>query len=131
MDLFEGAAYTKAEREKVDSLRSWINVSRELLNARLAHGYTQATVARIAKTNQARVSEIEAMNANPRFETLDRVAAAVGLMVTLVPRAAAFNAVSTGEYLSPYYKVVGQLEPMTVGAGPITEVANSNFALSA
>jgi transcriptional regulator with XRE-family HTH domain len=129
MELFDHAPYTSAERDEAEHIRSWVNVSRELLNARIALGYSQESVARIAKTNQARVSEIEAMSANPRLDTLDRVARAVGLMVTLVPRSSTFRLIGTKEYLVPF-PLVGRSEPIAVGAFPNDNVANNNFALA-
>jgi DNA-binding XRE family transcriptional regulator len=85
VDLLE-PRYTDSERALVEGLQSRINVARALLGARVATGLTQAEVGRAAGTKQSRVSEIEAMKGNPRLDTLDRLAAVLGLAVALVPR---------------------------------------------
>jgi len=79
-------AYSSTDRRLVEEMRSGIAVANALLSARLALGYSQADLASRAVTKQSRISEIEAMTGNPRFDTLDRVSRAVGLMITLVPR---------------------------------------------
>jgi transcriptional regulator with XRE-family HTH domain len=72
--------------EAAEEVRSRANIARALMDARLNLGLTQAKVGELAGTKQSRVSEIESFKGNPRLSTLDRIARAVGLMVTLVPR---------------------------------------------
>lgn len=81
--------YTPAQLARREELRSRLNVAQSLLEARVESGLTQAELGKLAGTNQARVSELEGLRGNPRFDTLDRVASAVGLMVQLIPRKAA------------------------------------------
>lgn len=78
--------YADADLTLLEEMRSGLAVANALLSARLALGLTQADLARRVGTKQSRISEIEGMTGNPRFETLDRVSRAVGLMITLVPR---------------------------------------------
>ncbi len=85
MSLLE-PRYSRADQERLEALRSRINVARALLAARVANGLTQEELGKAAGTKQSRVSEIEAMKGNPRFDTLDRIARAANLMVALLPR---------------------------------------------
>jgi transcriptional regulator with XRE-family HTH domain len=85
MDLLR-PEYTEKHREAADRLRSRLNVAGSLLDARLALGLTQEELGKLAGTKQSRVSEIEAMKGNVRFDTLDRIARIVGLAIDLVPR---------------------------------------------
>jgi transcriptional regulator with XRE-family HTH domain len=78
--------YSSTDRRLIEEMRSRTAVANALLSARLALGYSQADLAFRAVTTQSRISEIEGMTGNPRFETLDRVSRAVGLMIALVPR---------------------------------------------
>ncbi len=78
--------YTLAERALIDAMQSRINVARAVLRARLDRGLSQEEVGRAAGTKQSRVSEIEGMKGNPRFDTLDRIARVLGLVLALVPR---------------------------------------------
>jgi transcriptional regulator with XRE-family HTH domain len=64
-------------------LRSRINVASALLRARLKKGWTQKQLAEVVGTRQSRISELETTNGNPRFSTVDRVASALGLELTL------------------------------------------------
>jgi transcriptional regulator with XRE-family HTH domain len=86
MDLLE-PRYSQGDQGRLEELRSRLNVARALLAARIAHGLSQEGLGKAAGTKQSRVSEIEAMKGNPRFDTLDRVSRAAGLMIALVPRA--------------------------------------------
>lgn len=88
MDLLD-PKYTDLERSDLEDLRSYINVARTVLDTRLSLGLTQQELGKMAGTKQSRISEIEALKGNLRFDTLDRVARALGLMVTLVPRTVA------------------------------------------
>jgi transcriptional regulator with XRE-family HTH domain len=67
-------------------MRSHITVATTLLKHRLDLGYSQEELGRAAGTKQSRISEIEASKGNPRFDTLDRIASVLGLMIALVPR---------------------------------------------
>jgi transcriptional regulator with XRE-family HTH domain len=78
--------YRSTDRRLIEEMRSRTAVANALLSARLALGLSQADLAFRAVTKQSRISEIEGMTGNPRFETLDRVSRVVGLMITLVPR---------------------------------------------
>lgn len=78
--------YTKEQEAKREAMRSRLNVASILAETRVFVGLTQAELGRAAGTSQARVSELEGFRGNPRFDTLDRVAAKLGLMVTLAPR---------------------------------------------
>src|SRR3990167_10366880 len=81
--------YTVEDLAYIDLMQSRINVARAILAARLDKGMTQDEVGRKAGTKQSRVSEIEGLRGNPRFDTLDRLARVLGLMVTLMPWSAA------------------------------------------
>ena len=70
------------------------------------------------------MSEIEAMSGNPRFETLDRISRAVGLMVTLAPRTASSIAVATDVYLVAYGRV------SNTGSASASAGSNNNLALA-
>lgn len=85
MDLLE---YTYRPTESAEEVRSRANVARALVDARASLGLSQAEVGERAGTKQSRVSEIESLRGNPRFDTLDRIARVLGLMVALVPRTA-------------------------------------------
>lgn len=86
VDLLE-PNYTADDRALVEELRSRMNVGNALFDARAALGLSQAQLAALAQTKQSRVSEIESTHGNVRFDTLDRVSRAAGLMIALVPRA--------------------------------------------
>ena len=78
--------YTESELLELEKIQSHINVARAVLETRISKGMTQEEVGRAAGTKQSRISEIEALKGNPRFDTLDRVARVLGLMIALVPR---------------------------------------------
>lgn len=78
--------YTIREQDQLDQMRSSLNVAQAILRERLALGLTQEELGKTAGTKQSRVSEIEAMKGNPRFDTLDRIAYALGLMIVLQAR---------------------------------------------
>jgi transcriptional regulator with XRE-family HTH domain len=92
--------YTSAQRALAERMRSRLNVARAVLMTRLERGFSQEEVAKRAGTKQSRISEIEASKGNLRFDTLDRVATALDLMVDLVPRRTATvdTLVELGEY---------------------------------
>lgn len=66
------------------ALRSRASIARAVLGARLARTWTQADLARAAGTKQSRISEIEGLRGNPRFDTLQRVLAALDLELSTV-----------------------------------------------
>lgn len=78
--------YTAREMLRLEALRSRINVARAISIARVEHGLTQDELGRQAGTKQSRVSEVEGMRGNLRFDTLDRITRTLGLMIDLVPR---------------------------------------------
>jgi transcriptional regulator with XRE-family HTH domain len=67
-------------------MESALNVARAVMFERVAQGMTQAELGTAAGTKQSRISQVEAMKGNPRFDTLDRIAQALGLAVALVPK---------------------------------------------
>ena len=87
---------TDAERRAFDRLRSRMNVGQLVVRARMMLGLTQDQVAQRAGTKQSRISELESLRGNVRFDTLDRIAEALGLEITLVPRR-----VDCGEFVVP------------------------------
>lgn len=98
--------YTAEHHEIADQLRSWLNVSGALLDARVALGLSQDELGRMAGTKQSRVSDIESMKGNPRFNTLDRIARVLGLAIDLVPRRPA-QVLPNGYYQYGVIKVEG------------------------
>jgi transcriptional regulator with XRE-family HTH domain len=101
MDLLK-PRYDSADLALLDEMRSRLAVANALLSARLGLGLSQAALAVKAGTKQSRVSEIEAMNGNPRFDTLDRISRAAGLTIALLPREMAQE---TTIFTSPQYTV--------------------------
>jgi transcriptional regulator with XRE-family HTH domain len=88
MDLLR-PEYTDREWALLSELQSYVNVSRAVLRNRLDRGLTQDELGRAAGTKQSRISDLEAMQGNPRFDTLDRIARVLDLAIDLVPRSAA------------------------------------------
>ena len=85
MDLLR-PEYTDQERARLAELESYLNISRAVLRNRLDQGLSQDELGKAAGTKQSRISELEAMRANPRLDTLDRIARVLGLAVGLIPR---------------------------------------------
>jgi transcriptional regulator with XRE-family HTH domain len=56
-------------------------IARNLRRLRLARSWSQYDLAEKAKVPQALVSALEVATANPTLETLDRVAAALGVEI--------------------------------------------------
>jgi transcriptional regulator with XRE-family HTH domain len=77
---------TDEELVMVEQLRSRTNVANRVASYRVKMGLTQDELGRRAKSKQARISEIESLRGNVRFDTLDRIARELGLMIDLVPR---------------------------------------------
>jgi transcriptional regulator with XRE-family HTH domain len=63
-----------------------MNVGRMIVRQRLRLGLTQAQIAERAGTKQSRISELETLSGNVRFDTLDKIATVLGLEVTLQER---------------------------------------------
>ncbi len=61
------------------------SIARLVLSARAGRAWSQAELARRAGTTQARVSDVENAIGNPRLETLERVAEALGLVLEVRP----------------------------------------------
>lgn len=68
-------------------LRSRFTVARLIAQSRRKRGWSQEVLAEAAGTTQARISEIEGIHGNPRFDTIERVTRALGVQLTIVPRA--------------------------------------------
>lgn len=60
-------------------------IARSTLRLRLDAGWTQAEVAKLARTTQARVSEVEALKGDPKLSTIARIAFALGYIIDMVP----------------------------------------------
>jgi len=75
-----------AERAAFEALRSRMNVGRLIAHWRMKRGLTQDGLAQIAGTKQSRISELEGLRGNVRFDTLDKISRALGLEITLQPR---------------------------------------------
>ena len=78
--------YTIKERKRLGELRSRINIAQAILRERVAQGLTQEELGKAAGTKQSRVSEIESLKGNPRFDTLNRIACVLGLVIVLQAR---------------------------------------------
>jgi transcriptional regulator with XRE-family HTH domain len=87
--------FRPGDRKRYELLLSYLNVSKRLLARRLELGLSQETLGRIAGTKQAKISDIELMKGNPRFDTLDKIARAVGLVIDLVPPEGRFSSTPT------------------------------------
>lgn len=74
-------------RSAIERLRSRMNIGRMIVASRMRLGLTQQEIARRANTKQGRVSELETLSGNATLDTLDKIAFALGLEVTLVQRA--------------------------------------------
>jgi len=109
-----------AEQAKIEELRSKLNVSRAVLHARISQGLSQDALGRMAGTKQSRFSEIESMGGNPRLDTLDRIARALGLMVDLVPRV---QLTQVGSALGMQMRPVASMEAVVVSHSKWNESA--------
>lgn len=58
----------------------------QLKAARIAHGFSQPTLAELSGLQQAEISRIETGSANPTADTLLRLASALHLTLTLEPQ---------------------------------------------
>ena len=76
---------THIGKEASERLRSRVAIARAIIEARLQRGWTQSELAEAAETKQSRVSELESTRGNPTLETIDRVANALELELSLRP----------------------------------------------
>ena len=97
---------TQREREIVDELRSRTNVANAIASARIWLGLTQDELGKRAGTKQSRISELESLRGNVRFDTLDRIARKLNLMITLVPRVETVAKVETATTAIPYERLL-------------------------
>ena len=61
------------------------SIARLVLSARAGRAWSQAELGRRAGTTQARVSDLENAVGNPRLDTVERVAEALGLVLEVRP----------------------------------------------
>jgi transcriptional regulator with XRE-family HTH domain len=85
VNLGPNIGYRPEDRDRYERLLSFFNVSKRILKRRTELGLSQDTLGRMAGSKQAKISEIELMKGNPRFQTLDRIARELGLVIDLVP----------------------------------------------
>ena len=88
MSLFDFEERPEDQEAAVEAMHA-ANIARTVFQRRLDEGLSQGELAKIARTTQARVSEIEALKGDPKLSTLGRVAYALGCMVALLPIPAA------------------------------------------
>ena len=74
-----------ARRETERDVRSFANIARAVLRERLDRKWSQARLAKRARTTQCRISQIEALSGNPRLATLNRVLNALDMEILVVP----------------------------------------------
>lgn len=111
--------YSTSELAQLDELRSRVNVAKSIASARIDRGLTQDELGRMAGTKQSRISEVESMGGNPRFDTLDRISRALGLMVMLVPRIA--MVASNGSFSEPKRVLDGFRTSAHISSGSYTD----------
>ncbi len=109
--------YSPEQLAHLEGRRSWRNVANAILMARIGQGLTQEQVGKLAGTKQSRVSDLESMKGNLRFDTLDRIAGALGLMVDIVPRR---GAVSRYDDVSGYRQHYAASAPASAQSVPLT-----------
>ena len=86
-DQSQATPGSQSERAAYEEMRSRLNVAWMITQTRHKKGWSQEDLAERAGTKQSRISELESVRGNPTFDTLDRVARALGLGITLRPRA--------------------------------------------
>lgn len=94
--------FDERERELLEELRSRTNVANAVASARVRLGLTQKELGTRAGTKQSRISELEGLQGNLRFDTLDRITRVLGLMIDLVPRVDTIAIASTSSRARPY-----------------------------
>lgn len=77
--------YREEDRSRYERILSFINVSKRILAKRMELGLSQDALGKAVGSKQSKISEIELMKGNPRFDTLDRIARELGLVIDLVP----------------------------------------------
>ena len=85
-ELFESIGHDSNHPEAIAAGEDFTNFEdfiRLLVNRRRAKGLTQKDVARLMKTHQSVISDFELMGGNPRIDTIQRYARAVGYRVLL------------------------------------------------
>ena len=87
---------TQIGKEASERLRSRVAIARAIIEARLQRSWTQLELAEAAGTKQSRISELEGVSGNPTLETINRVASALDLELSLKPAVA----VDTQRYVS-------------------------------
>lgn len=73
-------------RPVAKSRNSRFEIAKAIIEARLERRWTQSDLAREAGTKQSRISELESARGNPTIETVERVAAVLGLELQLRPQ---------------------------------------------
>jgi transcriptional regulator with XRE-family HTH domain len=66
-------------------LAARFDLARQIIRARVLRGWTQADLAKHAKTKQSRVSEIENAKGNPSLETIEHLLNALDLRMSFGP----------------------------------------------
>jgi transcriptional regulator with XRE-family HTH domain len=85
MNLFDFSETTPKQRAEAAETLHAANVARAIFHRRLDAGWSQGHLAALARTTQARVSEIESLKGDPKLSTLGRVAFALGCMIDVIP----------------------------------------------
>jgi transcriptional regulator with XRE-family HTH domain len=107
-----------------------MNVARMIAVTRVRLGLSQQEIARRAGTKQSRISELETLSGNVRFDTLDRIAMALGLEVALVERAAPFTSLTVmSSNMAPAPKTYRASAPIDMPVG--NQVHQTTGVLSA
>lgn len=112
MSLFDFEDTNAKQRAESIEVLHAANIARAVLHYRLDAGLNQGELAKLARTTQARVSEIEALKGDPKLSTLGRVASALGCMIDMVPIAAAASTMLVG-----YTATVRSTDYMVTAAG--------------
>lgn len=76
---------------EVDAFMRKSDLCMMVKNARDARGLTQQQLATLSRVPQGEISKIERSKGNPTYETIGRLADALGLEVALVPIGTAIN----------------------------------------
>jgi ribosome-binding protein aMBF1 (putative translation factor) len=79
------ARSTPEERQELESARARFKLGARVLQERLAAGLTQKQLASASGIAQADISRIERGQSNPTTETLEALAAPLGVTLDLVP----------------------------------------------
>jgi DNA-binding XRE family transcriptional regulator len=82
------AGASPEERAELDRAREQFSIGAKLLQHRLSAGMTQSDLAKASGVDQADISRIERGQGNPTAQTLDALAAPLGVALSFVPAAA-------------------------------------------